>query len=102
MKWAISTDKCYQGANNTLIVLYPKKKRHHRPLSVDYLQENAELTSDRVIVRNYFGSCTLLWEGTSLKYGLSGHMYDSMFQMCIRLTNIHICKQPLRDAGGAH
>ena len=66
------------------------------------MQENAELSSDRVIVENCFGRCTLLWKVTSLKYRWSEHMYNSMFQMCMGLTNIHICMHPLRDAYGEH
>ena len=39
MKRAILTDKGYQGANDTLRVLFPKKKRPHRALNVDELQK---------------------------------------------------------------
>ena len=102
MKWAILTDKGYQGANDTLRVLFPKKKRPHRALNFDELHENAELSSDWVIVENYFGRCTLLWEVTSLKYMWSEDMYDSVFQMCMGLANIHICMHPLRDANGEY
>ena len=71
-------------------------------LSVDDVQGNLELSEDRVIVENYFGRCTQLWEVTSLKYRWSERMYDSIYQMCMGLTNIHICLHPLRDADGEH
>lgn len=101
-EWAISTDKGYHGAKDILRVLFPKKKRPHRALSVDELQENAKLTSDRVIVKKYFGRCTLRREVTSLTYRWSELMYDSMFQMCMGLKNIHICTHPLCDADRDH
>ena len=52
MNWAIPTDKAYQGAPDSLRVLYPKKKPPHGRLSLDDEGGNAELSSDRVIVEN--------------------------------------------------
>ena len=66
--WAVSTKKGYQGAADELRVLYLKKKKPHKMLSVDDEQDNKYLSSDRVIVENYFGRMNSLWEITSRKY----------------------------------
>ena len=100
--WAILIDKGYQGAQDDLRVLLPKKKRPNRLLSVDDEQDSSELSSDRVIVENYFGRSSMLWEVVSLKYRWSEGMYDTTFQMCMGLTNIHISWHPLRDSDGHH
>ena len=42
--WAILTDKGYLGAADDLRVLYPRKKKPHKMLSVDDEDENKELS----------------------------------------------------------
>ena len=97
---AILTDKAYQGAQDDLRVLLPEKKRPHRMLSVDEEQGNSDLSSDTVIVDNYFGRSAMLWEVVSLKYRCSESMYDTIFRICMGVTNIHYSWHPLRDVDG--
>ena len=60
MHWAILTDNWYQGAADSLRVLLPWKKPPHGRLSLDEERGNSELSSDPVIVENYFGrQCSL-------------------------------------------
>ena len=98
--WAILADKGYQGAADELRVLCPKKKKPRKMLSVDDDNGNRELSSDRVIVENYFGRMTGLWEITSRKYRWAEELYDPIAHACVALTNIHIFWHPLRDQDG--
>ena len=98
--WAVLADKGYQGAADELRVLYLKKKKPHKMLSVDDEQDNKDISSDRVIVENYFGRMTTLWEITSRKYRWVEELYDPIVHLCVALTNIHIFRHPLRDTDG--
>ena len=98
--WAVLADKGYQGAADELRVLYPKKKKPHKMLSVDEEQDNKDLSSDRVIGENYFGRMTSLWEITSRKYRWTEELYDPIVHLCVALANIHIFWHPLRDTDG--
>ena len=95
--WAILADKGYQGAADELRVLCPKKKKPHRMLSFDNEEGNRELSSDRVVVENYFGRMTRLWEVKSCKYRWAEELYDPIVQACVVLTNIYMFWHPLRD-----
>ena len=98
--WSILADKGYQGAADELRVLYPKKKKPHKMLSVDEEEGNKELSSARVIVKNFFGQMNGLWEVTSRKYRWAQELYDPILRLCVALTNIHILWHPLRDQDG--
>ena len=69
-------------------------------LSVDEEEGNKELSSDRVIVENFFGRLNGLWEVTSRKYRWAEEIYDPILHLCVALTNIHIFWHPLRDQDG--
>ena len=66
--WAVLAEKGYQRAADELRVLYPKKKKPHKMLSVNDEHDKKYLSSDRVIVENYLGRMTSLSEITPRKY----------------------------------
>ena len=96
------TDEWYQGAQDNLRVLLPKKKRPHQMLSVDEKEGYSNLSSDRVIVENYFGRSAMLWEVGSLEYRWSERMCDTISQMCMGPRKIPISWHPLRDVNGQY
>ena len=95
--WGVLMDKGYQGASEYVRAIIPKKKPHGKLLPVDDENWNATVSSDRIIVENFFGRLTKLWGVISSKYRWSEEGYDDIFRLCVALTNYHISFHPLRD-----
>ena len=96
-------DKGYQGAQREVRALIPKKKPSGNVLTFDEQRENDRISSDRVIVENFFGRLKTLWALSSDSYRWSRKKYDLVFQTCVALTNAHVRFHPLRaDDGVAH
>lgn len=98
--WAALADKGYQGGRQDVRVIHPKKKPAGRHLSTMEIEENRLISSDRIIVENYFGRLCSLWGVTSGVYKWAEKHYDSFFMFCIAATNFHIRIQGLRDEDG--
>lgn len=98
--WAAIADKGYQGAAEFLRVVTPKKKPPGRNLSEEDLIFNQKLASSRIIVENFFGRMTKLWSIVSRKYVWGEELYDTIFRLCVALTNVNIKIQPLRIIDG--
>ncbi|KAF0712498.1 Aste57867_4809 [Aphanomyces stellatus] len=77
--WAVLSDKGYQES----------RKR-----------ANERLSTDRVIVENFFGRLKTLWGLASDKYTWKKEEYNMYFQTCVALTNVHIRFNPLRNVDG--
>jgi hypothetical protein len=95
-QWAVLTDKGYQGLQEVIRAIHPIKKKSNIRLTLSEKTFNREVSSDRIIVENYFGRLTMLWEICSRKYRWQEDMYDVIFSMAVALTNFHISKHPLR------
>jgi hypothetical protein len=68
--WAVLVDKGYQGAASLTRAVHPKKKPRNGRLTAVDLRRNERVSSDRVLVENYFGrmnnygtACSLLSNG---------------------------------------
>lgn len=94
--WGILCDKGYQGANEFLRAVTPHKKPVHGGLSIAEVHHNDLLSSDRVIVENYFGRLCSLWTILSNKYKRDHNKYDAFFRLCLAFTNLHVFWHPLR------
>lgn len=94
--WGILCDKGYQGANEFLRTISPHKKPIHGALSIAEAHHNDLLSSDRVIVENFFGRLCSLWTILSNKYKRDHDKYDSFFRLCLAFTNLHVFWHPLR------
>ncbi|KAJ0391521.1 hypothetical protein ATCC90586_011485 [Pythium insidiosum] len=66
--WAMLVDKGYQGAFRVLRVIQPKKQPRGGVLTADDLARNRSVSSDRVIVENYFGRVCFLWNAMYMTY----------------------------------
>uniref|UniRef100_H3GYU3 DDE Tnp4 domain-containing protein n=1 Tax=Phytophthora ramorum TaxID=164328 RepID=H3GYU3_PHYRM len=96
-EWAILADKGYQGLANYLRCIHPKKGRS---LSRAEETSNDQISSDRVIVENYFGRLNVLWRITTDKYRWNESLYDDVFRLSVALTNFHVSISPLREQNG--
>lgn len=94
--WAVLLDKGYQGVMENVRGIHPKKKPQHGQLNLDDERNNKAISSDRILVENYFGRLCNLWNIMSAKYRWSGDLYDQIFRLCLGLTNWHIKRHPLR------
>ena len=98
--WGVLMDKGYQGAADVLRAVIPKKKPARGVLSRDDEEFNKKLSSDRIIVENFFGRLGMLWTVCSAKYAWSENMYDTFFGISIAFTNFHITLNNLEDEDG--
>jgi len=96
--WAILCDKGYQGAQEFLRVIHPKRKPKMRALSRQDELFNKTVASDRIIVENYFGRMCQLWNTCSSKFNWNETLYDTIMMVCVSLTNYHIMISPLRES----
>lgn len=98
--WAILADKGYQGAHEMMRCITPYKKPRQGDLTVHQERYNKKLSSDRIIVENFFGRMQSLWGIMGTKYRWSESLYDTIAAMCVALTNVHVDKLPLRSLDG--
>ncbi|KAE8966539.1 hypothetical protein PR001_g28375 [Phytophthora rubi] len=98
--WIILADKGYQGLNDTMRVLDPKHRRPTVPLTLEEDNTNREISSDRIIVENYFGRLCTLWALASDKYRWKENKYEMYFRACVALTNVQVRVHPLRADDG--
>jgi hypothetical protein len=101
-KWAILVDKGYQGVQDYIRGIHPIKKQPNRRLSRSDEESNKTISSDRIIVENYFGRLCTLWGICSNKFRWSRDLYDMIFKACVALTNVHIRRNSLRSNDGDH
>ncbi|KAF0708148.1 hypothetical protein AaE_013334 [Aphanomyces astaci] len=99
-QWAVLADKGYQGIQEYVRGFTPVKRPPHGQLTMEQERANAKLSSDRVIVENFFGRLKTLWGLVSDKYTWKRDEYNMYFQTCVALTNIHVRFNPLRNVDG--
>lgn len=94
--WGILLDKGYQGGMDYLRAIHPCKKPINGSLSLADESRNRKISSDRVIVENYFGRLCNLWNLLCAKWRWNESLYDKFFTLGVAFTNIHINMQPLK------
>ena len=62
---------------------------------------NRKLSSDRIIVENYFDRLGKLWGILGTKFRWSENLFDTIFAIGIALTNYHVTMHKLRDLNGS-
>lgn len=90
------TRDIYQGVQSTVRAIQPKKQPRHGSLTADDVARNQRVSSDRVIVENFFGRLCMLWKVMYKKFTLAEEKYDGILRLCVALTNFHISLNPLR------
>jgi DDE superfamily endonuclease len=67
-RWAVLADKGYVGAAEPLQVVHPSKTRRNHPPDKLVTEANSTISSNRIIVENWFGRLTTLWGLMAKKY----------------------------------
>lgn len=98
--WAVLTDKGYVGMERKIRSISPKKKPVNRNPTFAEIDFNNNRATDHFLVEKFFGIMGTLWAMMGRKYRWSELKYDVIMRMCLALTNLHICKHPLRDEDG--
>ncbi|KAE9088254.1 hypothetical protein PF010_g19438 [Phytophthora fragariae] len=99
--WAVLCDKAYQGLVTVLRAIHPTKKPRGRSLTLAQVNENHDISRDRIVVENCFGRLCTLWALCSDKFRWNEDKYDTIFRACVALTNAHARWSPLRTSDGA-
>ena len=99
--WAVLLDKGYYGAFEIVRAIYPTKKPPNHMLSNALLSENHEISSDRIIVENYFGRLFSLCSVIVTKYIWKEEYYNQFMRICAALAKTHIGRNPLRTRDNA-
>ena len=87
--WGILVDKGYQGAQLHMRTIQPKKKPKGGVLTTDEIQRNKRVSSDRVLVENYFGHVCMLWKVSYATYKWGEKKFD-LLTMYTRYTFVHL------------
>jgi len=95
--WAVLLDKGYQGSREMFRALTPYKKPPRGVLTADQESYNKNLSSDRILVENYFGRMLSLWNIMAAKYRWGEELYDPITTWCVALTNYIVRDHPLRQ-----
>ena len=80
----------YPGSKVFCRAIYPTKKPRNGVLSPAQVAENRHVSSNCVPLENYFGRMSGIWNVTGSKWKCSEKIYDSIFMLCMGLTNWHI------------
>ncbi|ETV77330.1 hypothetical protein H257_08776 [Aphanomyces astaci] len=89
-------DKGYIGLAASLRAIHPKKKPTGGALDRHDLDRNKEVSSDRVIVENFFGRVSMLWKVSYATFVWGEKLYDDIQRLTFSLTNLHASLLPLR------
>lgn len=100
--WAMLVDKGYQGAGRVLRTIQPKKQARGGTLDRDDLARNKMISSDRVLVENFFGRMCNLWNATYATFKWNENKFDTVARLCVALTNFHASLMPLRAQDSDH
>ncbi|KAF0707827.1 hypothetical protein AaE_013452 [Aphanomyces astaci] len=94
--WACLVDMGYIGIAHSLRGIHPKRRPVNGALDATDIQHNQLVSSDRVIVENFFGRVCLLWKISYATYTWSEGNYNLMQRTTFALTNFHLSMFPLR------
>ncbi|EGZ24543.1 hypothetical protein PHYSODRAFT_325652 [Phytophthora sojae] len=100
--WAVLVDKGYQGSGRVLRTIQPKKKPRGGTLDRVDLARNKAVSSDRVLVENFFGRMCMLWKATYATFKWNENRFDCVARLCTALTNFHVGLMPLRARDSEH
>jgi hypothetical protein len=90
-------DKGYVGIETDLRAVLPKKrKRGELNQNPNEVQRNESIASVRILVENYYGRMKGKFRVMSSKWRSDAGNYNTIFGLCIALTNFEILKRPLR------
>ncbi|ETV76561.1 hypothetical protein H257_09560 [Aphanomyces astaci] len=95
-QWACLVDMGYIGIANTLRGIHPKRCLVNGVLDASDVERNRLISSDRVIVENYFGRVCALWKASYATFTWSEKNYCAIQRTTFALSNFHLSLIPLR------
>ncbi|RHY04543.1 hypothetical protein B5M09_013080 [Aphanomyces astaci] len=95
--WALLVDKGYYGASAEVRAIHPKKNPPRGALDPEDIVRNRRVSSDRVVVENFFGRVCSLWKVSYATFTWSTKFYDDIQRLTFALTNFHVSLLPLRE-----
>ena len=98
--WAVLMDKGYQGSAEMIRSVTTHKKPPHGVLTREQEDFNKKLSSQRILVENFFGRMLSIWNIMAAKYRWVEKLYDKIAVVCVGLTNFIVEKRPLRADDG--
>ncbi|POM79802.1 Lamin-like protein, partial [Phytophthora palmivora] len=82
LQWGVLVDKGYQGSEGSIRTIQPKRKPRGSELSHQDVARNRLVSSDRVLVENFFGRVCMLWKAMYVTYKWnetsSAHVFESI------------------------
>ncbi|ETV65451.1 hypothetical protein H257_17817 [Aphanomyces astaci] len=96
--WVLLVDKGYYGASVDVRAIHPKKNPPRGMLDPDDVVGNRRVSSDRVVVENFFCRVCSLWKVSYATFTWSTKFYDEIQRLTFALTNFHVSLMPLREA----
>jgi hypothetical protein len=100
--WAMLVDKGYQGLQDSIRTIQPTRQPRGGEYTPEQLVRNERVSSDRVLVENYFGRMCSLWNVMHKTYVWNEDRYDMLSRLCCALTNFSVSLMPLRAADDQH
>ena len=70
--------------------IHPKKMLQNGRLNIDEERITRQVSSDRIIVENYFGRLCSLWGVMDCKWKWAEDNYGDLFRLCLGLTYLQI------------
>ncbi|CAL5976148.1 Conserved_hypothetical protein [Hexamita inflata] len=98
----IIADLGYQGLQHDLKVLIPVKKPKGEQLTVTQKAYNTIISSQRIIVENFFGRMVNTFAFSKNIYKSCDTAYVPITKLVYALTNFHILNHPLRQEDISH
>ncbi|RHY39850.1 hypothetical protein DYB30_009111 [Aphanomyces astaci] len=94
--WACLVDMGYIGIQHSLRGIHPKRRPVNGSLGASDLERNHAISSDRVIVENFFGRVCLMWQVSYSTFTWSEKNYTAIQRTTFALTYFHLSLMPLR------
>ncbi|KAF0710544.1 hypothetical protein AaE_012476 [Aphanomyces astaci] len=94
--WACLVDMGYIGIAHSLRGIHPKRRPVHGVLDAHDMDRNHDISSDRVVVENFFGRVCTLWKISLATYTWGEKNYNTIQRTTFALTNFHLSLMPLR------
>ncbi|RHZ11370.1 hypothetical protein DYB31_012799 [Aphanomyces astaci] len=96
-----STGEClvdlgYIGIAHSLRGIHPRRREVHGVLDAHDMDRNHDISSDRVVVANFFGRMCTLWKISLATYTWGDKNYNTIQRTTFALTNFHLSLMPLR------
>ncbi|ETV97367.1 hypothetical protein H310_09702 [Aphanomyces invadans] len=100
--WSVLVDMGYQGLRSEVRAIHPTRRPQGGLLSARELERNGRVSSDQVLVENYFGRICSLWKIMRETYKWNENRFDVVSRLCCALTNAHVSWMPLRGTDGIY